>query len=165
MNDSTETPTNVGLIYEYTKNSYELARQNTAQLNIRLTAVLAAAGLLLRLTADADNEGKLTACLHLAIGSFAALSLASCIFALCTRVKGTGLVVKTQHLMKEWYRDKTDEECRCLIINTWAEAIDKIDQLASRKAFWLNIGLAMLSCAGITLAIEVASEALTSPLN
>jgi hypothetical protein len=160
MDQSTEHPPNVGLIYEYTKHSYELARQNTAQLNIRLTAVLAAAGLLLRLTANTEDMGHVSAYLRLMVGIFATISIASCIAALATRLEGTGRVVSPQELMKNWYRTKTDEECRCFIINTWTEAIDGIDKLASKKAGWLNTGLALLALAGIALAIEIGYDAI-----
>jgi hypothetical protein len=154
-----EDLTNVQLIYDYTEKSIEGARQSTARLNIRLCVSLAVSGLFLASSASIEVASQPGQYL-LALAAFLAFgSILICAFGISVnrgssgRV-GTGDVVSPEWLMQEWYRDKTDEECRCVIINTWIEALASIDTLIVSKSRHLKNSLIFLALSGLSLCVS-----------
>jgi hypothetical protein len=159
MTQPAELPTNVRLIYGYTERSMDWARQSTARLNIRLCASLIVSGLFLASSVNVETTGQIDQCLVALAAFLASGSITSCALGLCVKRTssgqvGTGNVITTEWLMKEWYRDKTDEECRCVIINTWAEAIADVDALAVSKSRSLKNSLVFLVLSGLSLCVS-----------
>jgi hypothetical protein len=166
-----EAKTNVGLIFEYTQSLHESISDNIDVLNTRLGVVIAYGGVLLRFALDLPGQSTIIKfpeigltlgcpiCLILKLAVLVLATASICISVIGLSSEASGKIVKPKRLMKNWYR-KSEESCRCHIINTWIESIDLLRESRKNKATKLNKAIRLLAASTVVFALNVGIESL-----
>ena len=138
---------NLDTIYKYTESSVKDAFVSLNGLNVRLTAVAAACGFLLKFAYDVDlNNLRLLASLLLI------LCVGCCASGLFARAAGN--LASPKVLLDEWYYE-SDEQCRLYILANWSETLKQVDAKRFWKAQCLNWAFVCFVLAFLVLADSV----------
>jgi hypothetical protein len=168
---NSEEETNVKLIYDYTESLHKSTSDNLDVLNTRFGVAIAYGGVLLRFAMDLSGQSitvripewglnlECPMCLWLKLGVLILATASICASVLGLFSKSSGKLVHPKRLMQNWYR-KSEERCRCHIINTWIESIDQLRKSRKNKANKLNCAIGLLVASTIVFAVDIGIESL-----
>lgn len=148
-NIPTHHTSNAQIIFTYSENMIRAQIGELTGLNYRLTALLALAGVELKMVVDLKTW-TLPACFSVLAGLAAIVWACKGLFA-----KPGSPFVSIDNLMSdEWY-EADEEKLRCYIINTWARASKQINDIGHQRSIAVNcgIGCVIVGFAGYLIAL------------